>query len=99
MLGAYATLWIEEYAQSELISSLHYKSIAIGATLRSQVGGHAMDKIHLFLSKAAGGKSAAEYRIPYIVPGMLIVPVGLVWYGWSAERKIHWPWLISVLLS
>ena len=49
-----------------------------------------MDKLYQLLSKRAGGKDAAEYRIPYMVPGMLIMPVGLVWYGWSAERKLHW---------
>lgn len=31
-----------------------------------------------------------EIRIPPMIPGTLAVPIGLLWYGWSAEAKIHW---------
>jgi hypothetical protein len=31
-----------------------------------------------------------EFRIPYMLPGMFIMPAGLFWYGWSAQRKLHW---------
>jgi hypothetical protein len=90
MLATYATLWIDEYGQSELISSLHYISIAIGSTACGQIGGRIMDRIYRTLSKEAGGEGLPEFRIPYMLPGMIIMPAGLCWYGWSAERKLHW---------
>jgi hypothetical protein len=84
------TLWIDECDQSELISNLHYISIAIGFTASGQIGGRIMDRIYRSLSKEAGGKGLPEFRIPYMLPGMIIMPMGLFWYGWSAERKLHW---------
>ncbi|KAI8635403.1 major facilitator superfamily domain-containing protein [Xylariaceae sp. FL1651] len=31
-----------------------------------------------------------EYRAPYMVPGVLLMPAGLFWYGWSAQYHYHW---------
>jgi MFS family permease len=90
MLATYASLWIEKYVQSELISSLHYLSVAIGATLCGQLGGRIMDWSYRKLAKRTGRKGVPEFRIPYMVPGMIIMPAGLFWYGWSAERTLHW---------
>ncbi|CAN9440519.1 unnamed protein product [Alternaria alternata] len=90
VLSTYASLWIEKYGQSELTSSLHYISIAIGATLCGQLGGRIMDWWYRHLTKRTGGKGVPEFRIPYMVPGMVIMPAGLFWYGWSAERTLHW---------
>jgi multidrug resistance protein len=32
----------------------------------------------------------SEYRLPPMVIGALFMPVGLFWYGWSAQAKTHW---------
>lgn len=90
MLSTYASLWIEKYGQSEFVSSLHYMSIAIGATICGQLGGRIMDCSYRYLIKRTGSKGVPEFRIPYMVPGMIIMPAGLFWYGWSAERTLHW---------
>lgn len=90
MLSTYATLWIEKYEQSAFISSLHYISIALGSTMCGQIGGHIMDRIYRTLRDRAGGKGIPEFRIPYMLPGMIIMPAGLLWYGWSAKRRLHW---------
>ncbi|KAI0523790.1 major facilitator superfamily domain-containing protein [Xylaria bambusicola] len=31
-----------------------------------------------------------EYRVPYMLPGLFLLPAGLFWYGWSAQRHYHW---------
>ncbi|KAI4626678.1 hypothetical protein J4E83_003830 [Alternaria metachromatica] len=90
MLATYASLWIDKYGQSELVSSLHYLSVAIGSTLCGQLGGRIMDWSYRKQAKRTDGKGVPEFRIPYMVPGMIIMPAGLFWYGWSAERTIHW---------
>ncbi|KAH6870425.1 major facilitator superfamily domain-containing protein [Alternaria rosae] len=90
MLATYASLWIDKYGQSELVSSLHYLSIATGSTLCGQLGGRIMDWSYRKQAKRTGGKGVPEFRIPYMVPGMIIMPAGLFWYGWSAERTLHW---------
>jgi hypothetical protein len=31
-----------------------------------------------------------EYRLPLMFVGSILVPVGLLWYGWSAQAHTHW---------
>ncbi|KAF3043584.1 linoleoyl-CoA desaturase activity protein [Didymella keratinophila] len=90
MLSTYATLWIDRYGQSELISSLHYISIALGSTIAGQIGAHIMDWLYKYLSTRAGRSGTPEFRLPYTLPGMLLMPTGLLLYGWSAEKILSW---------
>lgn len=36
------------------------------------------------------GEDRPEFRVPYMLPGVLFIPVGLFWYGWAAEYRIYW---------
>jgi MFS family permease len=90
MLSTYATLWIDRYGQSELIGSLHYISIALGSTIAGQIGARVMDWSYKRLSHRSGSHGTPEFRLPYTVPGMLLMPVGLLLYGWSAEHTLPW---------
>lgn len=92
MLSTYATLWIDQYGQSALLSSLHYISFTIGMGIAAQVGGHLMDIIYRRLRDRPKnkGESKPEFRAPYMIPGVLMVPAGLFWYGWSTEYRITW---------
>ncbi|KAF2688335.1 MFS general substrate transporter [Lentithecium fluviatile CBS 122367] len=38
----------------------------------------------------AEGRWKPEYRLLPLIPGCFFVPVGLLWYGWAAQDKIHW---------
>ncbi|KAJ5885103.1 MFS general substrate transporter [Penicillium taxi] len=31
-----------------------------------------------------------EFRLPLLLPGALMVPIGLLWYDWSAQHHLHW---------
>ncbi len=35
-------------------------------------------------------KGRPEYRLPFCLLGMLILPIGLVMFGWPADAKLHW---------
>ncbi|KAI1847224.1 hypothetical protein JX266_006764 [Neoarthrinium moseri] len=91
LLGTYATLFIERYHQTPSVSALHYIAIAIGATLAGQVGGRAMDWIYSRLSDRHDGQGKPEFRSPYLVPGVVLTPIGLLLYGWAAEYHVDWP--------
>ncbi|KAI9042114.1 MFS transporter [Aspergillus affinis] len=93
MLSTYATLWMDRYGQSSTISSLNYIAIAIGTTLSAQLGGHLMDFIYRRMRDRAGPAAppTPEFRVPYLIPSVVLIPVGLFWYGWSAEK--HAPWI------
>jgi MFS family permease len=50
--------------------------------------GFISDKIVKHMS--AKGEMKPEYRLPPLIPGSLIIPIGLFLYGWSAEKHVHW---------
>ncbi|KAL4795383.1 major facilitator superfamily domain-containing protein [Aspergillus venezuelensis] len=54
------------------------------------IGTRLADKIYKRLCAKNGGRGLPEYRLPILVVGALLIPIGLFWYGWSARSDIHW---------
>ncbi|KAL8706973.1 MAG: hypothetical protein Q9201_000021 [Fulgogasparrea decipioides] len=78
-------------------SSYHFSSGAVGLTylgigVGSMCGlfifGFASDRIVKYKSK--NGEMKPEYRLPPMIPGAFIIPVGLFMYGWTTEKHVHW---------
>ncbi|KAI9666512.1 MAG: hypothetical protein M1821_004448 [Bathelium mastoideum] len=90
VLSTFASLWTDRYHESVSISGLHYIAQVLGYTLAAQVGGPTTDRIWRRLQNKHDGATAPEYRVPLMVPGALLIPTGLFWYGWSAEAKAPW---------
>lgn len=88
--STFATLWIERYGQSVSVSGLHYIAITIGCIVAAQGGAIAMDRVWNYLKTRAKGETQPEYRIPLMLPGAIIIPMGLFWYGWTAETHCFW---------
>lgn len=53
-------------------------------------GAWAMDRIWAHLKAKNGGQTQPENRVPLLIPGSLLMPVGLLLYGWAAEKHVHW---------
>ncbi|KAF3057434.1 hypothetical protein GL218_06174 [Daldinia childiae] len=92
VLSTFATLWIERYGQSETQSGLNYIALVIGYTIAAQAGGRVMDRMWAYLKSKAGNNTAPEYRVPLMIPGAVLIPLGLLIYGWTAEK--HLPWIV-----
>ncbi|KAK2018362.1 major facilitator superfamily transporter, partial [Colletotrichum eremochloae] len=91
LLSTFATLWINRYGQSEFISTLHYIAVSVGTTVATQVGGRFMDWIFAKQkARSPSGSTSPEFRVPCLVPPVILIPVGLFWYGWAAEVGAHW---------
>lgn len=89
-LSTFSALFTEEYHQTVSQSGYHYLALAIGYCFANQVGAKITDRLWARLKKKAGGSTAPEYRVPLMLPGGLLIPIGLFWYGWSAQAKLHW---------
>ncbi|KAI0182200.1 major facilitator superfamily domain-containing protein [Xylaria flabelliformis] len=89
VLSTYATLWTDRYGQSQLISSLHYISISIGTTASAQAGGRFLDYVYRRLRRRNNGIGKPEFRAPCMVPAALLIPTGLLLYGWSAQHRLY----------
>ena len=97
VVTTFSTLWREHYHESLSITGLNYISLSIGFIAAAQIGAPLNDRIYKRLKEGHAGLRSAErntgfpeYRIPLMVPASLLVPVGLVWYGWSAQHHLHW---------
>ncbi|KAI4090225.1 MAG: hypothetical protein L6R37_007924 [Teloschistes peruensis] len=69
---------------------LTYLGIGIGSFCGLFIFGFASDRIVRYLSKKNNGEMKPEYRLPPMIPGAFIVPIGLLIYGWTAEKHTHW---------
>lgn len=86
-----AMLFQVRYHESIETSGLNYISTVIGLTIGSQAGAFMMDRIYAYIKARQNGVAPRpEYRIILIIPGVLLIPVGLVLYGWSAQYTLHW---------
>lgn len=90
MLSTFPALW-RSYGQGIGMGGLNYISLGVGFFLGAQVGAPLQDKIYAYLKKRDGVTvGRPEYRVPMIVPGALLVPMGLIIYGWTAQARTHW---------
>ncbi|KAF4553942.1 Efflux pump vrtL-like protein 2 [Elsinoe fawcettii] len=81
VLATFATMWIDVYDQSPTSSGLHYIALAMGYTLAAQIGGPLTDRIWKHLQAKHDGDTAPEYRVPLMLPSIVLIPAGLFWYG------------------
>lgn len=72
------------------ISGLAYLSMGVGFLLGVIFWTWAVNKIYLHKSAQNGGVGKAEYRLPCLIAAGVGVPVGQIWYGFSAAHQVHW---------
>ncbi|KAH6623318.1 major facilitator superfamily domain-containing protein [Chaetomium tenue] len=90
LLATFAILQADVYHESVAQTGLHYIAIAIGNLSANFLGAYAMDRLWGILKRRTHGATAPEYRVPLTFPGALFIPTGLLWYGWSANARLHW---------
>jgi len=90
MFATFPTLFITEYGFSPGTSGLAYLGLGLGFLSSTWFGGSVGTTIYLSLAKRNGGKGTPEMRLPIFILSSIFVPVGLFWYGWSAQARIHW---------
>ena len=101
-LDANSHLWSENYGQSNRIASLNHISVLLGLVLGVNIAGQAGDRTHQRLTVARnGGIAKPEFRLPIMIFGTALMPIGLLCWGWSGQQRTHWivPNLGSMLFS
>ncbi|KAK9359722.1 major facilitator superfamily domain-containing protein [Lipomyces starkeyi] len=79
LLVTFPSLWEVDYHFSLGISGLMY----LGPAWASQRAYHK-------LVAQNGGVAKPEFRLPVLAIGAVCMPVGLIWYRWSAEKQLFW---------
>ncbi|XP_014552674.1 hypothetical protein COCVIDRAFT_109734 [Bipolaris victoriae FI3] len=90
MLSTFPILWVDRYGMSISSGSLNYLSIGIGFFVGTQLTSPLIDALYCRLKFRNNGIARPEFRVPMLIPASLLIPVGLFWYGWSAQARMHW---------
>ncbi|KAJ8503481.1 hypothetical protein ONZ45_g10830 [Pleurotus djamor] len=90
MFATFASFFSSTYGFRPGVAGLAYLGLGIGFIIASLFGAKFSDQVYAKLVAKNGGKGKPEMRIPALFFGSFFVPVGLFWYGWSAEAKLHW---------
>ncbi|KAH0423972.1 hypothetical protein CcaCcLH18_11791 [Colletotrichum camelliae] len=80
----------DQYGFGSGASGLTSIGIGVGFIVGLLFVGAVSDPWAAYLAKKNDGVAKPEFRLPTLVIGAVFVPVGLFWYGWSAEYKAHW---------
>ncbi|KAI0503244.1 major facilitator superfamily domain-containing protein [Xylaria bambusicola] len=69
-------------------AGLSYLGLGVGFLIGLLANGFSSD--YLAKREAKGGEIKPESRLAPLLIGSLLIPAGLIWYGWTAEFRIHW---------
>lgn len=90
LLSTFPGVWEGVYGESVGIAGLNYISLGVGFVLGAQVNARVSDRIYHWLKMKRNNTGAPEFRVPPMFVGSMFIPVGLFWYGWSVQARIHW---------
>ncbi|PON25566.1 major facilitator superfamily transporter [Trichoderma gamsii] len=93
VLSTFASLWANEYHESPGIAGLNYISLGLGFFLGAQICAPLQDRIYAALKRRYvpdGGPGRPEFRVPMLIPGAILLPIGILIYSWTAEAHTHW---------
>ncbi|KAI3400068.1 hypothetical protein diail_4606 [Diaporthe ilicicola] len=89
-ISSITELWTLHYGESRLISGLNYLSLGLGFAFGSQSGAFANRWVYRALKERNNNKGLPEFRLPMLGACAVLVPPGLLIYGWTAQAKLHW---------
>ncbi|KAJ7588113.1 major facilitator superfamily domain-containing protein [Mycena floridula] len=90
MFTTFADFFHETYGFGPGVGGLVYLGLGGGFIASTLFGANWADTIYQHATDKNNGVGKPEMRIPALFVGSLIVPIGLLWYGWSAQAKLHW---------
>lgn len=86
LFTTFPAVFEEQYHFSPGVSGLSYLGVGIGMAISLVAFATLSDK----LQKARGDSAKPEDRLKPMAWVLPTVPIGIFWYGWSAEAQTHW---------
>ena len=90
MFATFAEFFATTYGFKAGVGGLAYLGLGVGFLAATIVGAKFADQVYHKLAAKNGGVGTPEMRIPALFFGSFFVPIGIFWYGWSAQAKLHW---------
>ncbi|KAI9692055.1 MAG: hypothetical protein M1820_009558 [Bogoriella megaspora] len=90
------TVFQDEYSFTTGQSGLAYLGLTVGFVFSQCTLGRFSDR-YVLKMEARHGLKRPEDRLPPSIIGACLLPVGLLWYGWSLES--HTQWIVPIIGS
>ncbi|KAH8810826.1 major facilitator superfamily domain-containing protein [Xylogone sp. PMI_703] len=87
---SFPSIFGEIYGFKPGATGLTYIAGGLGEITATIVGGLVGNRIYLKLTEKNDGKAQPEFRMPGMFIGSVAVPIGLFWFGWTADAHTHW---------
>lgn len=90
VMSTFSQLWTRHYGQPVELSGLHYMACALGEIVGSQITSRLMDGLYRRWTVRWERPHTPEARLPTILFGAVLGPLGLFMYGWVSQYRLHW---------
>ncbi len=84
------------------LTGLSYLGGGLGLVWATMFGITAMNRCQAWMTGRYGnGEGRPEFRMPVLQLGMILVPLGVIVFGWTAQKQTHWvlPLLGTAIIS
>lgn len=89
MFTTFTPTFETQYGFSLGASGFVYLSLGVGIAIAAFIIAQYSDKIMLAKAAKKGHEGRPEDRLILMIYGAPMVPIGLLWYGWSAQSKLQ----------
>ena len=89
LFTTFTRVFEDQYGFNAGEAGLAYLGLGIGFCIGQLTVGMFSDR-YIKRQKAKRGEMKPEDRLPPLVVGAFLVPIGLFWYGWTVEKHTHW---------
>ncbi|KAL0070749.1 hypothetical protein AAF712_001970 [Marasmius tenuissimus] len=72
------------------VSGLHYIAHCIGAVGAAYFSMRTLDPLYRYLKTRHDGQGRPEFRLPVLILGTILLPIGTLIIGWTASPRLHW---------
>ena len=90
MIVAFPKIFFEVYGFNKGITGLMYLPMGFGFVFGIFFWTWAIGRTYKKLVAKNNGVGKPEFRLPMLIVCSSFIPIGLIWFGWSAEKKLHW---------
>ncbi|KAI9885714.1 MAG: hypothetical protein M1823_002479 [Watsoniomyces obsoletus] len=90
ILSTFPLVWEGVYRMDTGLATLNYLSLGIGFVIGLLICAPLIDRVYCALKKHYDSPGRPEYRVPLMLPGAVLAGIGLLIYGCTARRDIHW---------
>ncbi|OAA53230.1 Major facilitator superfamily domain, general substrate transporter [Cordyceps fumosorosea ARSEF 2679] len=84
------SVFTTQYGFSTGLAGLAYLGIGMGFLVGLVIIGSTNDGMVMKLAARNGGKMEPEMRLPMMTIFACILPISFFWYGWTADKHVHW---------